>query len=688
MGPRKPAKATSRQAPPVISGRITRSKTSPRTGGVQRRTPSVEGRSRSRSQETSPATVEGQPPAWAMSRPELCDALPWFRAVQGGVYHSGNLCLGFLIDADFGIGSYADEEIIITRADSGGGCTKDAEGNLVLLKDQDDDSSAISSIANSMKLRVPVGLIIGDRNTLLDRKPPHRYNVMAYFRITHLWYEKIGRKTGAKVRFQKLDLSQKSWWATKDPPLLEERDFDLQPAQACCAACGRASPQVYEEGWMCLRPSCDRFWTNENASTPSQNLSFHPDFLRARLPPDLSIQPHYSLVPDLLSTFTESDGDVLSRRIAWKGIVCPQCARCISRTFWWGWKCADISFPPGVSHECTFEKMLGMRPVSLRSVIEELEMSPIKRALSFDPKFMVPEIDDRTLYPYRKLTYEIPGVGSITHLVSNRAINTRPNGPDDLFKQLQVADLGLRRYPLERSVVGGTLTAHFAVNYGMPYKYVVSVATKGFDEACDEILRALGRLTWATEQAVTNAGDCFLPPNELLVLGYFEDMKIRYHDDGESSLGPTVATLSLGAKSTMLIRMKYKYYHGYSKSKKVLSEDPVLEGCEDYARRQDLKSQLTDGSINQTTDDELRSGPLTKGRGGEASPCIKMELNHGDLVVMHGKDLQKYYEHSVIPEKRLRFALTARHVKPEQLDATELEKGQFSLLQDQVYDGK
>lgn len=60
----------------------------------------------------------------------------------------------------------------------------------------------------------------------------------------------------------------------------------------------------------------------------------------------------------------------------------------------------------------------------------------------------------------------------------------------------------------------------------MPYKYVVSVDSKGFDEAPDPVLRALGRLTWATEQAVTSAGDQFLPPNELLMLGYFEDMKI------------------------------------------------------------------------------------------------------------------------------------------------------------------
>ena len=95
-------------------------------------------------------------------------------------------------------------------------------------------------------------------------------------------------------------------------------------------------------------------------------------------------------------------------------------------------------------------------------------------------------------------------------------------------------------------VVAGTLTAHFAVNYvrhhssimhthqnsngeekqGMPYKYVVSVASKAFNEACPPILRAMGRLTWASKQAVLAAGDTFFPPNEMLLLGYLEDMRI------------------------------------------------------------------------------------------------------------------------------------------------------------------
>lgn len=60
----------------------------------------------------------------------------------------------------------------------------------------------------------------------------------------------------------------------------------------------------------------------------------------------------------------------------------------------------------------------------------------------------------------------------------------------------------------------------------MPYKYVVSVASKGFDEAPAEVMHALGRLTWATKEAVSAVGGSVLHPNELLLLGYFEEMAI------------------------------------------------------------------------------------------------------------------------------------------------------------------
>ena len=49
---------------------------------------------------------------------------------------------------------------------------------------------------------------------------------------------------------------------------------------------------------------------------------------------------------------------------------------------------------------------------------------------------------------------------------------------------------------------------------------------KGFGEAPGVVLHALGRLQWATEKTVHLAGHTSYPPNEILVLGYFADMKI------------------------------------------------------------------------------------------------------------------------------------------------------------------
>jgi len=95
----------------------------------------------------------------------------------------------------------------------------------------------------------------------------------------------------------------------------------------------------------------------------------------------------------------------------------------------------------------------------------------------------------------------------------------------------------------------------------------------------------------------------------------------------------------------MYIRMKYKYYHGFSKVRKLLDDDPVLQGCRFESERSTLKEQFKTGEITKDAYDALRREVLFKhGRNGEAPPIIKMVLNHGDLVVMHGEKLQKYYE--------------------------------------------
>lgn len=159
-------------------------------------------------------------------------------------------------------------------------------------------------------------------------------------------------------------------------------------------------------------------------------------------------------------------------------------------------------------------------------------------------------------------------------------------------------------------------------------------------------------------------------------------LSTQYHDDGEDSLGPTIASLSLGAPSTMKIRMKYKYYHGFTKtSHKLLDIDPVLPKCENYKKRLELKTNFYNPpGTEYKGPPETREGyekwrveryskeknpkekhqkcvdkykeawwasyqSIPQKERRESPPdLIKMELNHGDMVVMHGAKLQQYFE--------------------------------------------
>ncbi|KAK1145701.1 hypothetical protein N8T08_003937 [Aspergillus melleus] len=611
-------KASKAKVDQVIHGRVTKQRT-PRLSDEE--------------------VVCGEPPAWAETRPALCDTISWFNSLQGGVYHSGKICRGFLIDQDSGIRSYLDDEIVITRV--GGGCHKGADGSLILDRNQTADNAQVRSVLNSMEQRIAVGMVIGDRNALLKAKVPHRYNVMDYFRITNVWWEDFGGKSGAKLRLEKIDISSKSWWAAKsspDPLPFHERNCATEPKKDQCSSCRDISPQVYSQGWMCLNQDCKQFWTLNRKKAP-RKLDFDAGYLNFRTPPTSNANSHYPLVQSFSSFLEGYSGDDTYSRSSWKGVVCPSCSKCVSRTYWGGWKCADDLAPPTKSLDsvCAFEHMISMRPIPLEHVIGEAARPPIPPVPS-----VATTIDTSSVYPFEIRTYTMPNrVGSITHFVANPRSNSKPQGPDCMFEQLQLGEFGLRRYPLQQSVVAGTHTAHFAANYGMPYKYVVSVASKAFSEAPPVILQALGRLTWATEKALDSD---YLPPNELLALGYFEAMKIGYHDDGEVSLGPTIATLSLGGPSEMKIRMKEKWFHGQTKSGKLLAYDPLLEGCEFRTERQDLKDEFEGGELSIDDYDHLRREVFKRSQHREARACVTLHLRHGDIVVMNGENFQKFYE--------------------------------------------
>ena len=102
----------------------------------------------------------------------------------------------------------------------------------------------------------------------------------------------------------------------------------------------------------------------------------------------------------------------------------------------------------------------------------------------------------------------------------------------------------------------------------------------------------------------------------MLSVGYFENSKmgvsfppyperdlclqLKYHDDGEKTLGPTVASISLGCSSIMEWRPK--------------------------------------ASVN------VCGKTKTNNKRKEKKEVLKILLEHGDIMIMHGAKIQKLYE--------------------------------------------
>jgi hypothetical protein len=87
-----------------------------------------------------------------------------------------------------------------------------------------------------------------------------------------------------------------------------------------------------------------------------------------------------------------------------------------------------------------------------------------------------------------------------------------------------------------------TLTRHFQLNYGAPYKFIVNVLSEAFKDAPDAILMGLQRLNWAAKVALSEMSGFlaqhpewdasalslkFEDFNELLALGYMEEDRIN-----------------------------------------------------------------------------------------------------------------------------------------------------------------
>lgn len=233
----------------------------------------------------------------------------------------------------------------------------------------------------------------------------------------------------------------------------------------------------------------------------------------------------------------------------------------------------------------------------------------------------------------------------------------------------------------------------------MPYIFIAKTASLPFEGAARPIIDSRSRMNWAAKLALAQYRGQTIEQvreewksaefNEVLALGYMEDQRINYHDDGEYGLGPAIATLSLGATGAMRIRMKAKHYNGVSKSM-ILTPDPPILGCQKYAERRAMQPVLDDLKFRDKNAYKIQAKAVPRELGLSDRPTspdvLNMTVRHGDIVIMHGSDLQRYYERSVDHKGKLRFALTCHYIDPDSLKPHERPNDEIAP-DPGVYDG-
>ncbi|KAK1758514.1 hypothetical protein QBC47DRAFT_374919 [Echria macrotheca] len=571
------------------------------------------------------------------------------------MYASKKILKGFLIDEGIEMRDFFSAQVIITTL--GGGRKLDPETQkMIRVADAADRGAPLESINAAWRNGLLVGMLAGSSNPLFMERcvPPHTYNVLDWFHITYIWKERVYTPEGRllalwKMRFEKADLRKPSWWdrngyhATATP---ETREAPL----AGCLTCKKTSKTIYADGWTCLNNRCSQYYASlENLGF--DNLRYSEEFLKERTAFSGELPP---LMPDLAARLSsDNHGTNLDAR---RGFVCPDCGCCSRRLYWSKLVCENSDC--GRSwitpiHEYPRELLdrdeRKFNQRMARSLQGQGWDTAVEKVVN---RRVIKEPTDFTFGSYQARAYKLPDadgniIGTFTLFRSNSEINKAAGGPDSMFRELGMADIGLKRNvsAAPGSKVEG-LCRHFSQNFGARYKFGVAVQSKGFDEAPPTILRALHRLIWASEGAVSMTPQLLTgenpsehtPPlamehsfNELLALGYMERDQINFHDDGESELGPTVAAISLGSPSIMKFRPKSKL---------------------DFTR---LGAKRTGREEEENGSRDYKS-------------VLEVAFRHGDIMVMHGAHIHRLYEHDVEPLGDRRFSLTSRYIDPSKME--------------------
>ncbi|KAL2883895.1 hypothetical protein SGCOL_000530 [Colletotrichum sp. CLE4] len=622
----------------------------------------------------------GKPPVWAATRQALCDALPYYKAHQSSAHTNKNTVVGFLLGGFPTVRDRMDTEVIITTLGGGRERGADGNMIRVRESKERNWSSAEASMMEAMPVSVILDDKYPDLSIATEHKYNvmafftitdlwsekdangqlfHKIRLEKIDRSTPSWWQAkaevqhtvnprefsdVRQTCGKCLRMSKQHFIQ-SWTclnARCEDSFTFSSDIDIMELAAAshysatlawCIDCHQHCKTVFSAGWTCLNRKCKKFFTFP-AGVDVACLDYSESFLQERTSFQLPEQP---LRPDLPSM----EGCLGTESEMRKGIVCPQCHGCSRRIDWTHWAYENPV--------CNFVLMAKPAAFPLQNVLQE--EARVNRILGqgsrlFDAGILQHHAQingcpvEQFLLPDPSDSSKI--IGSVSIIRTNQEINAQPGGPDEMWK---ISNESVETFDLSRNSVVHAglptekLTRNFLQNWGAPYKFVVAVDSKPFSEAPEAFIGALKRMEWAGRVSIEMSNEVlgtvdrrarhteltrdpsitadFTNFNELLSIGYMEEDKIGFHDDGEDTLGPTVATLSLGSPAIMFFAKKTKNAKRTKKTKKDEEYRPVV---------------------------------------------LKFPLYHGDIVVMHGSRIHEKYLHKVDPKGNRRFALTCRNI--------------------------
>ena len=122
---------------------------------------------------------------------------------------------------------------------------------------------------------------------------------------------------------------------------------------------------------------------------------------------------------------------------------------------------------------------------------------------------------------------------------------------------------------------------------------------------------------------------------------------MQYHDDGEKQLDDLVSTWSLGAPAEMFFRMKKKFAHPRLEESVYNPNSEVVMGSDFWEERLKLNELYHHGmtdAFKQQKAEFFKANRNALNKNGFARWCLRLELSHGDFVVMHGAKIHTAYE--------------------------------------------